>query len=58
VYSEDEDMEVGASALEREELRSARLARKEDEAALEQEKRHEEEKRRKKKEREMKERRG
>lgn len=58
VYSDDEDMEVGAGALEREELRSARLARKEDEAALEQEKRHEEEKRRKKKEREMKERRG
>ncbi|KAG2369137.1 hypothetical protein BDR07DRAFT_853435 [Suillus spraguei] len=58
VYSDDEDMEVGAGVLEREELRSARLARKEDEAALEQEKRHEEEKRRKKKEREMKERRG
>lgn len=58
VYSDDEDMEVGAGVLEREELRSARLARKEDEAALEQEKRHEEEKRRRKKEREMKERRG
>lgn len=58
VYSDDEDMEVGAGVLEREELRSARLAKKEDEAALEQEKRHEEEKRRKKKEREMKERRG
>ncbi|KAG2145387.1 uncharacterized protein EDB93DRAFT_1152197 [Suillus bovinus] len=58
VYSDDEDMEVGAGVLEREELRSARLARKEDEAALEQEKRHEEEKRRKKREREMKERRG
>lgn len=58
VYSDDEDMEVGAGVLEREELRSARLARKEDEAALEQEKRHEEEKRRKKKERELKERRG
>lgn len=58
VYSDDEDMEVGAGVLEREELRSARLARREDEAALEQEKRHEEEKRRRKKEREMKERRG
>ncbi|KAG2060879.1 hypothetical protein BDR06DRAFT_947427 [Suillus hirtellus] len=58
VYSDEEDMEVDASVLEREELRSARLARKEDEAALEQEKRHEEEKRRKKREREMKEKRG
>ncbi|KAG1779082.1 hypothetical protein EV702DRAFT_1090026 [Suillus placidus] len=58
VYSDDEDMEVGAGVLEREELRSARLARKEDEAALEQERRHEDEKRRKKKERDMKERRG
>lgn len=58
VYSDEEDMEVDAGVLEREELRSARLARKEDEAALEQEKRHEEEKRRKKREREMKERRG
>ncbi|KAJ8587726.1 hypothetical protein M405DRAFT_852800 [Rhizopogon salebrosus TDB-379] len=52
VFSDDEDMEVDAGILEREELRSARLARKEDEVALEQEKRHEEEKRRKKKEKE------
>ncbi|KAH8118202.1 SPT2-domain-containing protein [Phellopilus nigrolimitatus] len=47
---EDDDMEVDADALRREEMRSARLAKKEDEAALEDEKRHEEEKRKRKKE--------
>ncbi|KAF9065832.1 hypothetical protein BDP27DRAFT_1331445, partial [Rhodocollybia butyracea] len=46
VFSDDEDMEVDASALEREEKRSARIAREEELAALEEEKRHEEEKRR------------
>ncbi|EPT01328.1 hypothetical protein FOMPIDRAFT_14044, partial [Fomitopsis schrenkii] len=50
VVSDDEDMEAGASDLEREELRSARIARKEDELAMEEERRHEEEKRRKRKE--------
>lgn len=39
-------------------LRSARLAKHEDELALEEEKRHEEEKRRRKREKEMKEKRG
>ncbi|KAJ4480151.1 hypothetical protein J3R30DRAFT_3469785 [Lentinula aciculospora] len=48
VFSDDEDMEVDASALEREEKRSARIARQEELAALEAEKRHEEEKRRRK----------
>ncbi|KAG6896034.1 hypothetical protein C0992_010756 [Termitomyces sp. T32_za158] len=52
VFSDDEDMEADATALEREELRSARLAKKEDQLALEQERRHEEEKRRRKKEKE------
>ena len=37
---------------------SARLAKREDEMALEEEKRHEEEKRRRKREREMRERQG
>ncbi|KIY44065.1 hypothetical protein FISHEDRAFT_62267 [Fistulina hepatica ATCC 64428] len=50
VYSDDEDMEVDASAVEREEKFSARLAKKEDMEALEEERRHEEEKRRRKKE--------
>ncbi|KAI0734242.1 hypothetical protein C8Q72DRAFT_965721 [Fomitopsis betulina] len=50
VMSDDEDMEAGASDLEREELRSARIARKEDIQAMEEERRHEEEKRRKRKE--------
>ncbi|TDL25773.1 hypothetical protein BD410DRAFT_826372 [Rickenella mellea] len=53
VLSDDDDMEVDADALRREELRSARLARKEDEMALEEERRHEEEKRRRRKEKEM-----
>ncbi|CAL1716370.1 unnamed protein product [Somion occarium] len=57
VLSDDEDMEADASALEREELRSARLARREDEEALEEERRREEEKRRRKKEKEARERR-
>ncbi|KAG6872736.1 hypothetical protein C0995_007057 [Termitomyces sp. Mi166 len=52
VFSDDEDMEADASALEREELRSARLAKKEDQLALEEERRHEEVKRRRKKEKE------
>ncbi|KAH9928661.1 uncharacterized protein B0H18DRAFT_1084404 [Fomitopsis serialis] len=43
VMSDDEDMEAGASDLEREEKRSARIARKEDELEKEQERRHEEE---------------
>ncbi|KIP11172.1 hypothetical protein PHLGIDRAFT_125061 [Phlebiopsis gigantea 11061_1 CR5-6] len=58
VYSDDEDMEAGARDLENEELYSTKVARREDELALEQERRHEEEKRRKKKERDMRERRG
>jgi len=58
VFSDEEDdMEADADDLRREELRSARLARKEDEAALEDEKRHEEEKRKKKKDKDMRERR-
>ncbi|KLO10833.1 hypothetical protein SCHPADRAFT_942553 [Schizopora paradoxa] len=53
VYSDEEDdMEVDADALRREELRSARIAKKEDEEALREETRHEEEKRRKRKEKE------
>ncbi|KAJ3712181.1 hypothetical protein C8R42DRAFT_687241 [Lentinula raphanica] len=48
VFSDDEDMEADASALEREEKRSSRIARQEELAALEEEKRHEEEKRRRK----------
>ncbi|KAF7976625.1 hypothetical protein HWV62_6144 [Athelia sp. TMB] len=57
VFSDDEDMEADATALEMEEHRSARMAKKEDEAALAEEMRHEQEKRRKKKEKEMRERR-
>ncbi|KAL5526729.1 hypothetical protein ACEPAF_8454 [Sanghuangporus sanghuang] len=49
---EDDDMEADAEALRREEMRSARIAKKEDELAEEEERRHEEEKRRKKKEKE------
>ncbi|KAI0295922.1 hypothetical protein B0F90DRAFT_1748423 [Multifurca ochricompacta] len=52
VMSDDEDMEVDMNALEREELTSARIARKEDLEAEEAERRHEEEKRRRRKERE------
>jgi len=58
VLSDDEDMEADALALETEELRSARVARREDQEALDAERRHEEEKRRRKKEREMREKRG
>ncbi|KAH9966973.1 hypothetical protein BGW80DRAFT_1475410 [Lactifluus volemus] len=52
VLSDDEDMEADMTALEREELTSARIARKEDLEAEEAERRHEEEKRRRRKERE------
>ncbi|TBU49821.1 hypothetical protein BD309DRAFT_946801 [Dichomitus squalens] len=52
VFSDDEDMEADAFDVEREEARSARIAKKEDELAMEQERRHEEEKRRKRKEKE------
>ncbi|KAI0246978.1 hypothetical protein BJV78DRAFT_1295921 [Lactifluus subvellereus] len=52
VLSDEEDMEADARALEREELTSARIARKEDLEAEEAERRHEEEKRRRRKERE------
>ncbi|KAG8213458.1 hypothetical protein J3R82DRAFT_11975 [Butyriboletus roseoflavus] len=52
VLSDDEDMEADASAVMKEEMRSTRLAKREDEIALEEEKRHEEEKRRRKRERE------
>ncbi|KIK91600.1 hypothetical protein PAXRUDRAFT_621660 [Paxillus rubicundulus Ve08.2h10] len=52
VLSDDEDMEADADVVMREEMRSARLAKREDEQALEAEKRHEEEKRRRKRERE------
>ncbi|KAH7928064.1 hypothetical protein BV22DRAFT_1103260 [Leucogyrophana mollusca] len=52
VFSDDEDMEADATALEQEEMRSYRQAKKEDMLALEEEKRHEEEKRRRKRERE------
>ncbi|KAF8493896.1 hypothetical protein F5888DRAFT_1719928 [Russula emetica] len=52
VMSDDEDMEADMTALEREELTSARIARKEDIEAEEEERRHEEEKRRRRKERE------
>ncbi|KAI0346547.1 hypothetical protein BDW22DRAFT_1352670 [Trametopsis cervina] len=58
VYSDDEDMEAGASEVEKEEFYSMRLARKEDELAAEEERRHEEEKRRKRKEKELREKRG
>lgn len=56
VLSDDEDMEVDARLLEAEEKRSARIAKKEDELALQEEMRREEEKRRKRKEREARER--
>jgi len=56
VLSDDEDMEADMSAVMREEMRSTRLARREDEIALEEEKRHEEEKRRRKRERDIRER--
>ncbi|KAF8485762.1 hypothetical protein DFH94DRAFT_791275 [Russula ochroleuca] len=52
VMSDDEDMEADMTALEREELASARIARKEDFEAEEEERRREEEKRRRRKERE------
>ncbi|KAJ8489668.1 hypothetical protein ONZ45_g13489 [Pleurotus djamor] len=46
VFSDDEDMEADAGDLEREEKFSTRLAKKEDELALQQEKREQEEKER------------
>ncbi|TFK27803.1 hypothetical protein FA15DRAFT_666029 [Coprinopsis marcescibilis] len=52
VFSDDDDMEADATALEREEQRSARLAALEDQRAIEDQRRHEEEKRRRKKEKE------
>ncbi|KAH9997166.1 hypothetical protein BJV74DRAFT_826969 [Russula compacta] len=52
VMSDDEDMEADMRVLEREELTSARIARKEDFEAEEEERRHVEEKRRRRKERE------
>ncbi|KAI0059267.1 hypothetical protein BV25DRAFT_1860900 [Artomyces pyxidatus] len=52
VESDDEDMEVDVRDLEKEELKSARLAKREDLAAEEEERRREEEKRKRKKERE------
>ncbi|KAH9926832.1 hypothetical protein B0H21DRAFT_781332 [Amylocystis lapponica] len=58
VMSDDEDMEADALSVEKEELRSARLARKEDETALEEERRHEEEKRRRRREKELREKRA
>lgn len=58
IDSDDDDMEADASVLMKEELRSARLAKREDELALLEEKRHEEEKRRRKRERDMRETRG
>lgn len=58
VLSDDEDMEADARILEKEELRSSRLAKKEEERALEEERIHELEKRQRKKEKEMRDRRG
>ncbi|KAI6123311.1 SPT2 chromatin protein-domain-containing protein [Pisolithus thermaeus] len=58
IDSDDDDMEADASAVMTEELRSSRLAKREDELALLEEKRHEEEKRRRKREREVREKRG
>jgi len=49
-------MEADAESVLKEEMRSTRLAHKEDEVALAEERRHEEEKRRRRKERERKER--
>jgi len=58
VYSDEEDidMEADVRAVLKEEARSARLAFKEDEAALAAERKREEEKRRRKKERDRRER--
>jgi protein SPT2 len=58
VLSDEEDMEVDARYLEKEERISARIAQKEDLEAVEAERRHEEEKRRKRKEKEARERKG
>ncbi|KAI6108164.1 hypothetical protein EDD16DRAFT_25364 [Pisolithus croceorrhizus] len=58
IDSDDDDMEADASAVMTEELRSSRLAKREDELALLEEKRREEEKRRRKREREVREKRG
>ncbi|KAI0833235.1 hypothetical protein BC628DRAFT_1307504 [Trametes gibbosa] len=52
VYSDDEDMEADAFDVEREEMQSMRIAKREDELAMEEERRHEEEKRRRRKEKE------
>lgn len=52
VFSDDEDMEVDATYLEKEEARSAKIAKREEKRALEEERQHEEEKRRRKKEKE------
>ncbi|KAI1797333.1 hypothetical protein LXA43DRAFT_983891 [Ganoderma leucocontextum] len=52
VVSDDEDMEADVFDVEREELRSTRIAKKEDELALQEEKRREDEKKRKRKEKE------
>ncbi|KAJ3568222.1 hypothetical protein NP233_g5857 [Leucocoprinus birnbaumii] len=52
VFSDDEDMEADADDLEKEEMFSSRIAKREDLEALEEERRHEEEKRRRKKEKE------
>lgn len=49
VFSDDEDMEADADDLEREEMFSSRIAKREDEEAFEEERRREEEKRRRKK---------
>lgn len=48
VLSDDEDMEADARILEKEELRSSRLAKREEEEAMEAERIHEQEKRRRK----------
>ncbi|TFK75085.1 hypothetical protein BDN72DRAFT_853510 [Pluteus cervinus] len=58
IFSDEEDMEADASDLEKEELMSARIARREDALAEAEEKRREEEKRRRKKEKEAAARRG
>lgn len=50
VFSDDEDMEADASALEREEMKSALIGKREDDLALVEERRREEEKKRRKRE--------
>ncbi|KAF9266458.1 SPT2-domain-containing protein [Marasmius fiardii PR-910] len=51
IFSDEEDMEAGASDLEREEKRSSFIAKREDLLEQEAERRHEDEKRRRKKDR-------